>query len=70
MAKATKYRKTLEVVPPYVRGYKGVSMLFGVSSTTAWRYISGWLAPAVIRRGGVMLVNTKKALELFNEKGQ
>lgn len=54
--------------PQYVYGIKGVAELFGVSEHTAHNYIHSWLAPAVMRRGKVIITKTKEAMELFAGK--
>ena len=51
--------------PVRLRGLNGICQLFGVSKSTAIKYSKGILKDAITRQGSVMLINTKKALELF-----
>lgn len=52
-------------LPPLVYGLNGICELFKCSKTTAWRYYHTVIADACTQRGHKIVVNTKKALELF-----
>lgn len=59
---ATVMKRTL---PPVVYGLKGIMELFNVSKSTAWVYKNTFLADACVQKGRKILVDTKKALELY-----
>lgn len=59
--------KVVEELPALVYGLKGIRELFGVSTTTAQLYKNTWLKPAIRQRGQTILIDTAKALELFDE---
>lgn len=52
-------------LPPVITGLSGIMALFNVSKSTAWKYKQTWLAPAITQRGRIIVVDTKKALELL-----
>lgn len=52
----------------FVKGIVGISKLFGVSHKTAQEWKNTWLAPACTQRARTILVDTNKAIELFNER--
>ena len=53
--------------PDYARGLKGLADTLGVSVSTAKRIkASGLLAPAISQVGGVILTDTRQALELWS----
>ena len=54
-----------ESLPPIVYGLEGIMELFKVSKTTAWRLRHGIIEDACSQQGNKILVNTRKALELF-----
>lgn len=51
--------------PRVMYGLNGICVLFGVSKTTAFKMSKGILKDACTKQGGIMLINTRKALELF-----
>ncbi|MBQ8482924.1 MAG: DUF3853 family protein [Bacteroidales bacterium] len=51
--------------PRLLYGLKGVATLFNVSSSTALKMSKGVIKDACKRQGGIILVDTRKALELF-----
>lgn len=55
-------------LPPIVYGLEGIMTLFKVKKTTAWRLRSTVIADACAKQGKTLLVDTKKALELFGLK--
>ena len=50
----------------YVYGIRGIKNLFNVSHTTAQNYKNTFLAPAVMQRGRKIVVDTVKAMELYD----
>lgn len=46
-------------------GLKGICELFGVKKTTASRYKNGILKDAVTQNGRKIMIDTKKALQLY-----
>ena len=50
---------------PLLYGLDGVMSLFGVSRARASRLVHGIIEGAVSRDGNLILVDTRKALELF-----
>lgn len=51
--------------PEYVVGMGGICTLFGCSPTTAYRYRSTWLAPAVTKTGRALVTNVALAQTLW-----
>lgn len=51
--------------PPVMYGLKGICDLFGVTKATASRYKNGILREAVTQHGRKIIIDTKKALELY-----
>ena len=51
--------------PPLLYGLDGVMSLFGVSRPKASRLVHGVIEGAVCRNGNLILIDTRKALELF-----
>lgn len=64
-------RKTIEInkaggrFPRMIYGLQGISALFNVSKSTAQKMSRGIIKDACTKNGGVIIVNTRKALELF-----
>lgn len=64
-------RKKIEVkivdgkFPKIMYGLKGISTIFNVSSSTAFKMSNTTIKDACQKKGGIILVDTKKALELF-----
>ena len=54
--------------PEYIQGLTGIADLFQISVKTAEKWKNGWLAPAITQRGRFIMLNTAKAVELFNAK--
>ena len=59
-------RKGTKVAPPqdqgkYIYGLRGIRQRYGVGLNTACNWAGGLLAPAVIREGRKIIVNTEKA---------
>lgn len=52
-----------------VYGLKGIEDLFGISESTAKRYKNTILKPAIRQYGRTIIVDKKKALELFHSGG-
>ena len=56
------------VQPSFARGLQGLANTLGVSVSTAKRIkASGLLAPAISQMGGVILTDTRLALELWSK---
>lgn len=53
-------------LPAVVYGLKGIMSVFGVSKSTAFRYRHGVIEDACQQHGNVIVVDVKKALELFS----
>lgn len=51
--------------PRMLYGLKGISLLFNVSSSTAVKLSKGIIKDACKKSGRLILVDTRKALELF-----
>lgn len=51
----------------YVYGLNGIMELFGCSKSKAQRLKNGVLAPAVSQNGKLIVVDARKAMELFNK---
>lgn len=51
--------------PPILYGLDGVMSVFDVSKPTASRYVNGLIRESVCRKGRVLLIDTRKALECF-----
>lgn len=51
--------------PPVMYGLRGICELFGVKKSTAMRYKDGILREAVTQNGRKIIIDTKKALELY-----
>lgn len=49
----------------YVYGLRGIRELFSICHTTAQRYKSGILAPAIIQNGRKIIVDAELAMQLF-----
>lgn len=54
----------------FVYGLRGIRDLFGVSHKTAQAYKNTFLAPACDQVGRTIIVDKKKAIELFKETGR
>ena len=54
----------------FVYGLRGIRELFGVSHKTAQAWKNTWLAPACDQVGRTIIVDKKKALDLFKETGR
>lgn len=54
-----------EKFPQVVYGLKGIMVLFHCSKSTAWRYRHTILFDACSQNGNKIIVDTRKALELF-----
>lgn len=54
----------------FVYGLRGIRELFGVSHKTAQAYKNTFLAPACDQLGRTIIVDRKKAIELFKETGR
>ncbi len=52
-------------LPRLVYGLKGISTIFNVSQSTALKMSKGVISGACSKRGRIILVDTRKALELF-----
>lgn len=52
----------------YVHGLKGICDLFGCSKVTATALANGVLAPAVYKRGRLLVIDADEALRLFKEQ--
>lgn len=52
----------------YVYGLRGIEELFNVCHTTAQKYKNTFLAPAVKQRGRKIIVDVKRAWELYHQK--
>lgn len=52
-------------LPRLVYGLKGISAIFNVSQSTALKMSKGVISGACSKRGRIILVDTRKALELF-----
>lgn len=52
----------------YVYGLRGIRTLFNVSHATAYRYKETIIKDAVKQNGRKIIVDSEKAMELFNEK--
>lgn len=52
--------------PEYMQGLAGIADLFQISVKTAAKWKNGWLAPAITQHGRFIMLNTAKAIELFN----
>lgn len=59
------FRITAEKLPPVLYGLEGIMRIFNVSRSTAMRYKNGFLKPAVVQKGKVIIIDTVKALESF-----
>lgn len=55
-----------EKLPPLVYGLKGIMEVFQVSKSTAHKYRHGILAAACTQNGKKIIVDTRKALELYS----
>lgn len=51
--------------PAVVVGVVGICNLFGCSPSTAWRFRSSWLAPAVTKTGKEIVTDVAKAQTLW-----
>lgn len=51
----------------YVYGLRGIRNRYGVGANTACAWASGLLAPAVIRDGRKIILNTEKADQILEE---
>lgn len=64
--KITESKKvSYEKLPPIVYGLKGIMDLFKVGKSVAFKYRHGIIADACVQQGNKILVDTKKALELY-----
>lgn len=56
-------------LPEYGKGYQCIMQWFGISKSTAQKWKSDFLQPAIIQymKGGAFLVDKKKAFELVKE---
>lgn len=54
----------------FVYGIRGIRDLFGVSHKTAQAYKNTFLAPACEQVGRIIIVDRKRAIELFKETGR
>ena len=55
-------------LPPLVYGLKGIQELFNVSKVTACKLHQGILKDACSKQGNKIVVNTRRALELYGIK--
>lgn len=62
----TNERESAHQTTQYVYGLNGIMHLFGCSKSKAKRLKDGVLAPAVCQNGRSIVVDAKKAMELFN----
>lgn len=51
--------------PRMLYGLPGIMELFNVCKATAYKYSKGVIKDACTKNGGILIVNTRKALELF-----
>lgn len=51
--------------PSVMYGLEGIRQLFGVGKTQAWKLKETVIKDAVIQRGKVIIIDTRKALMLF-----
>lgn len=51
--------------PPIVYGLDGIMDLFSISKSTAWRYRHGIIKDACTQNGNVIVVDVRKAFNLF-----
>lgn len=66
-----KDKKSIKIsgkFPPMMYGLKGIQELFSVGLTTAWRYRHGIISEACTQQGNKIVIDTRKALELFGVK--
>ena len=56
----------IDPLKKYAYGLKGIRELFNVSHATAYRYKETFLKPAIMQNERKIVVDIKKALELFN----
>lgn len=49
----------------FLHGLKGIADRYGVSKKTACEWCKGWLAPAVEKRGNIIICDQDLADELF-----
>lgn len=54
--------------PNYMKGLSAIEEIFQVSTRTAWKWKNSWLSPAISQQGKTIVVNTAKAIELFNAR--
>lgn len=67
MGKKSSVKKLVskEKLPVVVYGLDGIMRLFDVSKGTAWRYRHGCIKDACMQNGNKIIVDTRKALQLF-----
>ena len=58
-------KPTVQGEKKYLHGLKGIADRYGVSKKTACEWAKGWLAPAVEKRGNVIICDQEMADELF-----
>ncbi len=61
---------TSEKLPVVVYGLRGIMELFGVSKATAFKLRHTVLDGACTQNGRLIIVDVKKALKLFSERGR
>lgn len=54
--------------PSVMYGLDGIRELFGVGKTQAWKLKETVIKDAVVQRGKVIIIDTRKALMLFGMK--
>lgn len=54
--------------PPLMYGLVGIMELFNVGKTTAHRYKTTFLAPAITQQGNNIVIDVREALRLFGLK--
>ena len=60
-----KTKVVIKKLPPIVYGLKGIMELFDVGKNVAFKYRHGIIADACVQQGNKILVDTRKALELY-----